>query len=139
MINKRKLLYKFFEYRATRDRGSYWMSYLEQYIPFSRAIDYFLTFITLKIAIQNDSWFWAIMGGIVFFGYKIAMEIIMWTIGKIDYKRGLWKAEIDWSPKNKKYNIWNIELREQLEAIGNALNVKSHFTELEEEIKKDEH
>ena len=136
MINKRKLLYTFFDYRATRDRGGYWMAYLEQYIPISRIIDYFLTFITLKIAIQNNSWFWALVGGGVFIGYKVFMETIQWIIGKIDYKQGLWKTELDWSPKNKKYNVYNIEMMETLKSICEKVGADFYFKELEE-IKKD--
>lgn len=127
--------FKFLDYLQQRNRGNYWLALLEQFIPYSQFIDMLWAAIIVKITIVGAKFWTIILYGFLFFCYKIFMELIRLGITKLDHKYNLQKTEIDWNSKNKKYNTYNIELKETVQSIAKVVGAEDRFNELTE-VKK---
>lgn len=127
---KRNILFSFFDYKNKNQRGSYWIGFIETYIPFHKIIDYAIIMIGVDSIIKQRSLWFVVIGGVAYLFLQVGSEIFKWFIGHLDYKKGIWKVEIDWGQKNEQYNPAYHEVKNTLENIAEKVGAKSGYKEL---------
>jgi hypothetical protein len=129
-MTKRQIFFKILDYKARIAKGSDWISFVDTYIPVSRAIDYAGTFIIVKLAVEKQSWMFIGLSIAGLLLLKIVWELFKWVVATIYFKLDLWKAELDWNSKNEKYNTYAIEQMNTLKNIAEKVGAKDEFKPL---------
>lgn len=128
---KRRFLYRFLDYREKVAKGNGWIAIVEEYLPIQKGVEVITMIFSVKVAIEPHSWVWYLTAAAIFLGYKIFWELLRIGIAMFYYKSGMWKAEIDWGAKNKKYNTFQVEQMETIRSIARQVGAKDSFKDLE--------
>lgn len=126
----KELYFKFLDYRRHVERGNYWMTTLDTYIPYQKLLNYAVTFYGVDVIVRGKSIWWMIGGAVAYVIGQVGFEVIKWIIAKKDYEKGVWKYDIEWSQKVEKYQPAFNETKETLKEICNHLGIKHHFNDL---------
>jgi hypothetical protein len=127
---KRKWLFAFFDYKNSTNRGANWIGYVETFIPVHKILDYAILLFGIDSIIKERSIGFIIFGGLCYLLLQILSESFKWFLGHIDYKKGIWKMEIEWSQKNEKYNPVFHETKKTLENIAEKVGAESGYQPL---------
>jgi hypothetical protein len=128
-MDKKRIFYNYTDFATLQGIGNSWISEVKSYIPISSWIT---TASVYQIALWaiHINWipYWAM---ILFLAIKFYIMIIVnWLGGKLSIKIGLYRARQQYGAKKEHLAPFNVEVIEQLTAIGNKLGVESKFTKL---------
>lgn len=129
---RRKLLYRFLDYREKISKGNQWIAIVEEYIPIQKGVDIITTIFSVKVAIEHHTWTWYLIAIGIFAGYKIFWEMLRLGIAIVYYRTGAWKAQIDWEKKNEKYQGPEIEKRRTIASIAEKVGAENYIKDLHE-------
>jgi len=131
-MNKEKWKKRFYSYTdfcTLRGIGEGWINHIASYFPIGNWISIAGGW-QIGLWAMNIHWiqWWMI---VAFLALKFYSKILIgWLGGRITIWIGLYKAQQQYGAKKETINPYEKEHRDQLIAIGNALGIKSKFTEL---------
>ena len=130
MTSKRDWFIKYIELEAFWARGNNWLSTIKRWLKWGEIKDALLYggIAKLSIPFLKDVQWWQIF--VIVIAWSFFQDFLYYFVGKFDFKKGLWKTQNEWGTKHQVMNPFNLELREQLEAIGDKLGIKSKFKNL---------
>jgi intein/homing endonuclease len=124
-MNKARLFYKFSDYTAKQNRGTYWVSLLQTYFDPQKILMYSGLTKILYPEIPNGILF-------IFFGFVFLLaEGVKVVIGHYDVKLGIWKKQNEYNQKEKHMNPFNNELQDTIKEICKKLKIKHRFKSLQ--------
>lgn len=130
---KRKLLYRFLDYREKIGKGNQWMAILNEYIPIDKGVDWIFTYIIIRASLANNPTQAIIQTVIGYVVYKAFYEILRLVIAIFYWKTGAWKAQLDWEKKNEKYQGPELEKRKTIASIAEKLGAENYIKDLDHE------
>lgn len=126
---KRRLLYRWLDYKAKIGRGDYWISVIGSYVPIMRVEEAILVYMSATLALGGKSFLWYLKAGVYYLIYKVCWELFRYGMAMVDIKLNIWKVELDWGAKNKKYNADMVHeqidlLNDIAEKVGSDKRIK---------------